>query len=95
MEDKKCSKRKARNCINEVKQFYNENSLAMMKYHRRYCQDKLLRLENMLSDIVRVKKKFKFKNIKRPQDLAVIQRLRENKIEGQFLLLHSQSYHLK
>lgn len=64
--EKNLKKRNARQQINSIRDFFNEISYALMKYHLRYCLEKIQHLENLLKEIQTQKKKFKFKNIKRP-----------------------------
>lgn len=61
-----CKKREARQKIDLARNYFNEMSYSLMKYHLRYCSDKLLGLEKNLRGLQTKKKKFRFRSVKRP-----------------------------
>ena len=77
---KNCKKREAREKINLARNYFNESSYSLMKYHLRYCTEKLLSLEQILRSLQSKKKKFKFTSVKRPGKDYIPTMLKEKEI---------------
>ena len=77
---KNCKKREAREMINIARNYFNESSYSLMKYHLRYCTEKLLSLEQILRSLQSKKKKFKFTSVKRPGKDYIPVMLKEKEI---------------
>lgn len=77
-----CRKRDARQKINAARDFFNESSYSLMKYHLRYCSEKLLALERGLRGLQSRQKKFRFTSVLRPGKDFTPQALKDNHIGG-------------
>lgn len=75
-----CKKRNARQKINKARDYFNEKSFLLIKYHLRYCSEKLLALEKSLRNLKTSKTKFRFKSVKRPDKDYIPQMLKEKEI---------------
>ena len=90
MATENCKKREARSKINLARDYFNEKSYSLMKYHLRYCTEKLLALEKLLRNLQSKKKKFKFTSVKRPGKDYIPEKLKENDIGIHNLLINHE-----